>query len=162
MPCTRRSFLQALLATGLLVVAPGLTSCGKRTTGEPQPPPIRYGRSICAYCGMIINEARYAAGAILDDGSARLFDDIGDMLLYLRAHPEERAVALFVHDYHTEQWIRAEPAFYVVSPQILSPMGHGIAAFAQRSAAEAFAQERQGRVLDFSQLRMLSLSQMHP
>ncbi|MFN3975131.1 MAG: nitrous oxide reductase accessory protein NosL [Dehalococcoidia bacterium] len=162
MGCTRRDFLRVVLALGLVAAAPGLASCGRKSAGAPKPPPIRYGRSVCAYCGMIINEARYAAGAVLEGGSSRLFDDIGDMFLYFRAHPEERPLALFVHDYATEQWIRAETAYYVVSPQILSPMGHGIAAFAQRPQAEAFAQEKQGRVLDFSQALMLSLSQMRP
>lgn len=162
MPYTRREFLKGLVALGIVSLAPGVLSCKGKTATTPQPPPIRYGRSVCDFCGMIINEARYAAGAVLEDGTSRLFDDIGDMVLYFRAHPEEKPLAFFVHDYRTEQWIRAETAFYVVSAQILSPMGHGIAAFAQRPQAEAFALEKNGRVLDFSQVRMLSLSQTQP
>ncbi|GBD11706.1 hypothetical protein HRbin23_01378 [bacterium HR23] len=162
MEWTRRDLLKALLALGMGVVAPGLASCKPSSGGEVKPPPIRYGRSVCATCGMIINEAKYSAGAVLAEGTGLVFDDIGCMVLYFRAHPEAKPLAFFVHDYPTEAWIRAESAFYVVSPRILSPMGYGIAAFAQRSQAEGFAQEKQGQVLDFAQVRVLSLSQAQP
>ena len=81
------------------------------------------------------------------------FDDIGDMLAYHAGRPDVQVRAWFVHDYPTEEWIRGETAFYVRSSQIASPMGHGIAAFRDRSAAETFAGGIGASVLTFDALR---------
>ncbi|HET7087376.1 MAG TPA: nitrous oxide reductase accessory protein NosL [Anaerolineae bacterium] len=81
------------------------------------------------------------------------FDDIGDMLAYHARHPELEVRARFVHDYNTEECILGETAFYVRSSQIVSPMGHGIAAFRDRSAAETFAGGIGASVLTFDALR---------
>lgn len=51
------------------------------------------------------------------------------------------SVGVWVHDYNSEEWIDAEAAFFVESNAIKSPMGHGLAAFADKSAAEQFAAE---------------------
>ncbi len=131
-----------------------LSACASPDAG-PRPPEILYGQDVCDECGMIIGEAKYAAATITLDGQAHKFDDAGEMLVYHMEHPEEQVKAWFVHDYPSEAWIRAETAFYVLSPQIASPMGHGIAAFEQRSAAEAFARDRdQAQVLNFDELRV--------
>jgi copper chaperone NosL len=120
-----------LLALALSACAPG--------SAEPQPPDVVYGQDVCDLCGMIISEPRYAAAMLLDNGESRKFDDIGNMLWYHDQHPELGVRAWFVHDYEAEEWIRGEPAFYVQSPAIKSPMGHGIAAFKDRVTAEALA-----------------------
>lgn len=135
-----------LLLTGWL-----LSSCGS----EPdisQPPEIRYGEDTCERCFMIINEARYAAAYVTSDGKSHLFDDIGGML----AHFEEMAddVAVFwVHDFETEEWLKADDAFFVESGHI-TPMGYGIVAFAEEDRAKSWAanQDREASVVSFSAL----------
>jgi copper chaperone NosL len=55
----------------------------------------------------------------------------------------------WVHDFQTEDWIRAESATYVLGEDLYTPMAFGVVAFAERSAADQFAGEAQGVVLDF-------------
>lgn len=147
----------ALLAAGLLLV-----TCSPATdNGEPQPPEIAYGQDMCDACGMIIDAPKFAAATVLKNGEARKFDDIGDMLAFHMDHPDQQVQARFVHDYNTGKWIRAEKAFYVVSPSIASPMGHGFAAFGDKAAAAEFARRLGVDVLDFDQARLAAHVEVH-
>lgn len=143
---TRRQFCRACVA--LALVAPA-AACAP--AGEPQPPEIALGHDVCDMCGMIISEARFATALLLADGRTLKFDDPGEMFAYHRLNPEPAARAWFVHDYRSEKWSRGEEAFYVSSPEIRSPMGYGIAAFAQRPAAEAFAHAIGGHLMTFEE-----------
>ena len=135
----------------ILLLAIGLASCAPQDA-EPQPPDIAYGQELCDECGMIIDEPRFAAASLTTDGVMSQFDDIGDMLAFHAGRPNVQVRAWFVHDYDTQEWMRGETAFYVRSPQIVSPMGHGIAALKDRNAAEAFAGEMGASVLTFDEL----------
>ena len=136
----------------ILLLAIGLAACAPQS-GEPQPPDIAYGQDVCDECGMIIDEPRFAAASLTTDSMMSKFDDIGDMLAFHAGRPDVQVHAWFVHDYNTEEWMRGETAFYVRSAQIVSPMGHGIAAFRDRSAAETFAGGIGASVLTFDALR---------
>ncbi len=125
--------------------------------GVIEPPEIRYGEDLCAECGMIISDSRFASGLLYEISEGRykslVFDDVGDMLSYAEKHPEQKVVAWYVHDYVTEEWLDASAAYFVSSSQIQSPMGHGIAAHASLAAAEAMAAEAAGEVLDWQTLQ---------
>ena len=151
-----RAIALAALAAGWLLAA-----CAPAQAAEPRPPDIAYGQDLCDTCGMIIGEARFAAASLTTDGRAHSFDDIGDMLAYHREHPEEQVRAWFVHDYESEAWLRGETAFYVASAQIASPMGHGLAAFADGAAAEAFARERGAEAVAFEELQAAAPTAAH-
>lgn len=128
-----------------------LGSCSS-PPAEPSPPEILYGQDVCAACGMIISEARFAAAAALQNGEALKFDDIGDMLRYRAAHPDLAVAAWFVHDHPSESWMNAAAATYVISPVVATPMGHGLAAFSDPDAAAAFATEFSGEVLSWESI----------
>jgi len=132
-----------------------LAACSAAPTGEPQPPEIHYGEDICDACGMLISEPKFAAAAVEADGTARKFDDIGDLVDYYVDHPGAQVKAYFVHDHLSEQWRRAETAFFIISPQIHTPMAHGIAAYADREAAEAAARQYGVIVMTFDELRQM-------
>lgn len=137
-----------ILMAALLIVV--MASCGSSSNPE-EPPDIRYGEDVCDRCMMIINEAKYAAAYVTSDGDVRRFDDIGGMSAHIDESPEEIAV-LWVHDYDTEEWLKAEEAFYVGSEDLLTPMGFGIIAFDSRERAEEWASERSGTMLTYSDL----------
>lgn len=149
-----RNVLLFVLLLSLMSVV--LSACSQ---GEamPNPPEIRYGEDLCAECNMIISEPRYAAGYAYEISAgryeSRAFDDIGDLLAYHAKHPEQKVVAWYVHDYATEAWLDATIAYYVVSDQSHSPMGHGITAHATRAAANQFGQERAALVLAWHELQ---------
>lgn len=134
-----------------------LTACGGEPA-TPEPAKIRFGETICAECGMIISQPKYASSFAYEESEGRFkslpFDDIGDMLAYMRKHSDLIPVGVWVHDYASEEWIDAESAFYVHSSAIKSPMGHGIVAFADKAAAEKFAVETAGQMLDWDHLRI--------
>ncbi|MEW5985521.1 MAG: nitrous oxide reductase accessory protein NosL [Chloroflexota bacterium] len=146
LPITNYHLLIALL---LLLLLPGC----QQPAGVPEPPDITYGQELCDACGMLIDEPRFAAATVLTNGEARQFDDIGDMLAYHAEHPDLAVAAWFVHDYHTEEWLPAETAIYVKSDEIMSPMAHGLAAFADQQAAELLAGQTNGEILTFDKLR---------
>lgn len=142
-----------------------LTACSNNPA-EPKPADIRYGESTCTECGMIISQPKYASSFAYAESEGRYkslaFDDIGDMVVYMRKHPELTPVGIWVHDNDSEEWIDAQGATYVKSDAIRSPMGFGVAAFADPSAAERFAAEVGGAALDWDHLRIeLAMTEHH-
>lgn len=136
---------------GIFVLLLILTACAGDVPTD-QPPEIRYGEDPCDECHMLIQDKRFAAAYITEDGQSYRFDDIGDMLLHIQKHTPRTASA-WVHDYDTEEWLRAEEAIYVHAPELHTPMGYGLAAFTTRERAEAFAAEHDGMVMTFEALR---------
>lgn len=132
-----------------------LAACTRGET-TAKPPVIRYGEDLCTECNMIISEPRYAAGYAHEISAGHYeslaFDDIGDLLAHIAKHPEYKIVAWYVHEYESEEWLDATTAFYVVSAQIASPMGHGISAHGTRAAAEQVQQTKGGVVYEWSEL----------
>lgn len=145
--------MKRLERTALILMLVGLAaSCAPRSS-EVGPPEIAYGQDICETCGMIISDARFAAATAMEDGSVLKFDDIGDMMRYHATRPNLLVQAWFVHDNPSETWVVAQNATFVLSPGIASPMGHGLAAFADPAAATRYAVEIGGEVLAFNELR---------
>lgn len=138
----------ALLVSPLILTL--LAAC-QTAAAVGEPPEIRFGEDICDHCFMIINEPRFAASYVTEMGETRRFDDIGNMMFYHIEHDEDVA-AFWVHDYDTEEWLRAENAHYVVSPDIYTPMASGIVAFQDAGSAERLAAEHSGQLFDFTEL----------
>jgi len=103
-------------------------------------PNIAYGEVICEQCGMIISDEAHAAAYRLPDGQLRIFDDLGDMVLYHQRKGED-VILFWVHDYQTGEWMHARDAYYVATSDLVTPMGHGIAAFTHHADAENFARQ---------------------
>ena len=58
-----------------------LAGCGG-AADTTQPPEILYGQDVCDECDMIISEEKYAAAYWTEEGEARRFDDVGEMLVF--------------------------------------------------------------------------------
>lgn len=144
----------SLLAVLLVLVAVG---CGAPPADPLAPPEILYGEDVCDECGMIIDDERFAAAVIVSVGGEtepRRFDDIGDMIAYAERQPELEVLRWYVHDLETLDWLDATTAHYVRADpaRLPTPMGFGLAAFAESARAEAFAMETEGDVLGFEEL----------
>lgn len=122
-------------------------------------PEIRVGEDICDECGMIISEEVHAAAYRLSDGEQKAFDDIGDMVVHYRLNDDDVA-AFWVHDFHSIEWIRAEAAYFVASHDLVTPMGHGIAAFSDFASAEALAADINGAVHRLDDLLAQPISEL--
>ena len=145
----------------LLAIFTFVTACGAPAITPTTPPEIVYGEDVCEHCGMIINDARFAAGIVIqtqpDRYGHRIFDDIGDMFAFDRelAATGEGAtiVSYFVHDYTSQEWLNAADAHFVKADPSLTPMGSGLAAFANKEVATAQAQLWNGTLLGFDAAR---------
>jgi copper chaperone NosL len=133
---------------------------------EIRPPDIRYGEDLCAECNMIISDPRFAAAYAHEISAGRYaqlaFDDIGDMLIHAAKHPEQKVVGWYVHDYRSEEWLDATSAHFVTGDAIVTPMGHGLSAFATPEDAQALAAQSGGEVLTWEMLQAHELdASMH-
>ena len=122
------------------------------------PPSLRLGHDECAECGMIVSDEKFSCALLLEEDTQRsyaVYDDIGCLLDDERDGLDKRSVIeRYVHDADSHQWVRAEEAFYLVSDSqsMQTPMGSGIAAFAERSKADAAKVRYDGRVLPWNEL----------
>jgi len=158
-------FVRSLIMLTVLLIA----ACGAPAISPDTPPEIVYGEDVCDHCGMIINEERFAAGAVMETSAGKFehlaFDDIGDMFAYdeeLKAEGEmPRIVTYFVHDYQSLEWLDAHEAHFIVAQASRTPMGSGLVAFASREDAEAQAETWQATMLDFAAAQQHYLEMNH-
>src|ERR1041385_8951582 len=101
------------------------------------PRPMVYGADECAQCRMVITDPRYGAELVLTTGKVLEFDAIECMLDYSRAMPGKTATPWVIDFDHAGQFENATTAFYVQIPRGRSPMGRGLIAARDSSAAEA-------------------------
>lgn len=129
-PCShdRRRVLGILAAVPL-----ALAGCSRPSDG---PEEIRYGREVCARCGMIISDPQFAAeirGG--PDRALAKFDDVGDALHWLekQAWRQDQLSGFWVMDsVGGKDWLDARQAFY--RSGAVSPMGFGFAAVREKGA----------------------------
>lgn len=136
------------LATGV-VAAVLLAGCGKPDLS--QPPTVRLGEEACAFCRMIVSDQRFAAAIVDESGEALKFDDIGCLVQYADEHARKGAVS-WVYGFDDQRWLDARAATFVYSSRIVSPMNHGLAAFADPLAAARAATDPESRILQFTDL----------
>jgi copper chaperone NosL len=101
---------------------------------------------------MMIDDFRYA-GEIVEKRKVHKFDDIGCMLAYAQSNNLNPDKAYFwIMDFDSTTWIRGEEAYFVLSPEINTPMGYGIIAFKDGIKAKETASKNNGEVKDFKSL----------
>ncbi len=147
-PAVRNLMIMALVMVTWLAL-------GACAGGQPKPPEVVFGMDLCERCGMVIDDPRYAAALVLENGSSHKFDDAGEMFAWRADHTGETVAAWYVHDYTSKVWLRGETAFYVVNKGVTSPMGTGVAAFGVRAEADTFAKGLKATVLVFDEAQRL-------
>jgi len=128
-------------------------------------------REECHLCGMLIERQPGPKGQLYEGGEAspRKFCSTRDLFAYL-LDPERRhrIESVFVHDMALTPWehpdqetyIDAREAWFVVGSRRRGSMGPTPASFAERSLAEAFAEEFGGRLYRFEEIDLELLSTM--
>jgi copper chaperone NosL len=130
----------------LMVLALAVSvACGVRADG---PPEIQVDRTACSHCGMLISEPVYAAAYRSPGSGPRVFDDIRCLLRAAQKEPRAEAIRYWFHDAATAAWIGGGDAVFVGSPTLRTPMGGGLIAYRDRTAAREGAARHQGRVID--------------
>ncbi|MGB9873912.1 MAG: nitrous oxide reductase accessory protein NosL [Hydrogenobacter sp.] len=120
-----------------------------------KPQPIKLGEDVCEYCKMVIADKRFAAEVITKKGKIYKFDAIECMVGYYNENEENIKKAYVVNFNAPDEFLPADEAYYVRSPQIRSPMGMNISAYRSREDAQKAIMGKQGEILEWQTLREL-------
>lgn len=115
------------------------------------PPSIRFGVDVCAYCGMVIADRRFAA-AWRGPDDVRRFDDVGCLVMLFRRQGVRGRVRAWVADYRSERLVPAEGAGFVVGADVNTPMAYRLVAAATFEDALALTRELGGKAVDWRTL----------
>jgi copper chaperone NosL len=139
----------------MVVIGLAAAACGSGDASGP--PEIEFGRDLCVECGMIIQDPRFASAYRLADGTEKVFDDVGDMVIHVReAGDDVDGDAAWVYDFETEEPVVVDAAYFVPTVSRASPMGHSILAFADEERARAFADDVGAEVIGWSDVMAMS------
>lgn len=148
----KRTINRKWIAVLFVVVLGLLTACGSKKDVHP-PEPIQEGVDRCEVCKMMIADDRHATQLLLNDGRSLKFDDIGDMALWVKNNGLENVNVRYVRDYHTEEWIQIEQAFFAYDEQFHTPMAYGVLSFKSKEDAEQYVRDQgTGVVMTYEQL----------
>ena len=122
---------------------------------SPQPRPIEYGTDLCDFCRMTIIDKQHAAELVTDKGRVYKFDAIECQVLYLQEHQDVDFSYFLVTDYASTEGglLAADSCTYLISPNLSSPMGANLTAFADHEIAQQFQFEKTGELYDWSSLQ---------
>jgi len=140
---------------------------------QPRPIPAD---ARCPVCGMFpARSPEWAAQLIFSDGATQFFDSPVSLLIYLqdvgryaRGRSAADVAARYVRDAGGKPnqpgaWLDAGQAVFVSGSDALGPMRAGnLPAFADRAAAEAFAQRRGGETLRLAEVPGALLRRLDP
>jgi copper chaperone NosL len=116
-------------------------------------PSIAYGTDLCDYCGMTISDNRYGAALVTTKGRAHKFDSVECMLQSVLAGQKFGDVEVkswYATNYASRgALVDASQAAYLVSPNLPSPMGANLTAFATKEEAARIQEEKGGDIMDW-------------
>jgi len=113
---------------------------------------------------MPVGDNAFAAELITPTGQIYKFDAIECMvglsrMLGYTGESNDPQLHYFVRDFHTLEWLEGRKAVYIKA-DIYSPMGLGIAAFADSAQALEILKEYRGIVMDFQGLMRIEWSEI--
>lgn len=137
--------LIAMLFSAIVAVS----GCG---SASAQPVDINPETDKCDVCHMMINDERFAAEIVTEDGTVYKYDDIGCLNNHVHEHPELDEEAKFIHDYEMNGWVAMEEATYVYHPEGMSPMAYNIYTFKNKEDAQAYIDANGGTMMSAEDL----------
>ena len=133
------------LVTLVALLAIIMVGCGEEEQSL-DPPEISYGVDM-SEMGLPVVDPRFTVAALpMESKDWLLFDDIGEFLRYHQTKSSDFQV-VWVPDFNTEEWIKAEDAWFVQSDGFcFSPMKWCIAAFSSQESASVAIDEYTGEM----------------
>lgn len=136
------------IIVALLAFTTFLGSC------SPSEEPFYYGKDACSFCKMTIVDKQHATQMVTHKGKIFKYDAMECMINDLALHePKEIALLRTNHFFIPEVTIDAELAFYLISPNLPSPMGANLTAFSDSASALNAKEEYSGEIYNWNQLR---------
>lgn len=138
-----------LIAISLtLMAAIYTTSCARDT-----PEAIEPGKHHCAHCSMTILDMRFNAQLATAKGKVYNFDSIECLVLWQKAHRDEKAHRAWVKDfYQPDRWVEWQNARYLHSKKLPSPMGAFLSSYANDQEVTKALNEYGGEKIESSKL----------
>lgn len=119
---------------------------------------INYGEDICNYCSMTIVDRLHAAELVTNKGKVFKFDATECMINHLSENKSVVSLYLTTDYLNPEKLIDARKAYYIISPNIPSPMRANLSALATKEAALSLRADKQGELFTWEEL-LIHLSQ---
>lgn len=139
--------MKKVLFTALMSVLWLLVSC------KVEPQKINFGSDACHFCKMTIVDQQHAAQYVTDKGKQFKFDAIECMVNKLAEKKSDNIALLLVADYNSPgQMAPATSAIYLISPEIKSPMGANLSAFATEQNAISVKADAEGKLYSWQEL----------
>jgi copper chaperone NosL len=132
---------------GMLIVL--LSSCSSK------PAAFNIGKDNCDDCKMTIMDAKFGGEIITKKGRVYKFDDVHCLANFMKSNAvkqEDIAQTVFINYSQPITFLPSVSSFFVVSPQLKSPMNSNAAAFASEEAAQKTAKETNGTVVNWNKL----------
>lgn len=126
-----------VIILGMLLIS--LLAACSETSHEPVD--ISQDTDQCYFCHMGVEDLGAATQVILEDGTPRVFDDIGCMLMYFKDTNDEISIS-YVVDYDSGEWLDLDDATFVHDNEIETPMSYGFIAFASEQEADNYMEEK--------------------
>ncbi len=123
---------------------------------SPEPQPINYGKDQCHFCKMTIVDKAFSAEIVTKKGRAYKFDAIECEVNYLlKNNIEEKSLAyILVADYSQPgNLIDAKTSYFIISPNIQSPMGANLAAVPTQKEAQKIVSKKSGTIYTWNELK---------
>lgn len=121
--------------TGLACLALSLAACARGPAG---PAPLDTRNDSCAFCRMVVSDARFAAQLVAPGEEPRFFDDLGCLRDHLGRRPRlPPGTVAYVADHRTRQWIRASRATFTRNQAVETPMSSHLLAHAGTASRDA-------------------------
>lgn len=125
-------------AFGLMLV----TSCT-----QAGPKIISINTDQCEFCKMTITDAKFASQLVTAKGRVYVFDDLKCLTNYKKAQPQPETSQFYVADFlNPTTFLLIKNSTLISSQDIKSPMGGGIAAFADAKSAEPYLEQYQAAI----------------
>jgi copper chaperone NosL len=150
--CSTRVVEKAGARAAAIVASIALMAFMVGCAREPQT--ISYGTDACEFCSMTISDDRYGAAIVTSKGRTHKFDSVECMLQSVMEG--EKLAGTTVHAWYATSYpergvlVDATAIAFLVSPNLPSPMGAGVTAFAARTDAERMQMEKGGEVMDWA------------
>jgi copper chaperone NosL len=132
----------------VLIVAAALAIAAAACAPDTGPVEIVIGQDACASCRMVFTSVATAAELVTPGETPQLFDDLGCLRDYLRAHPLTADVALYVREHRQRTWIDGRQAEYSQTMHTSTPMASGIVAHVDAASRDADPAAAGARRLD--------------
>jgi len=119
------------------------------------PQPIKPGVEACDYCKMTISQLNFGGEIITQKGKIYKFDDAHCMAHFLKGstvRTADIAQTVFIDYENKGTFLNVKSLYFVVSPQLKSPMNSNAAAFSNKTVAGKIAAQNSGEIKSWDEL----------